>query len=66
MNVLLTHQHVLPVGMVKIVPKNVDKTASPAVTGLMESVNLAVNLDGKDLTVTRVMTLLIVYSRMHY
>ena len=47
--------------MVKIVPKNVDQTASLAVTGLMESVNVDANRDGKVLTVTQVMSFIIIY-----
>ena len=46
--------------MVEIVHKNVDQTASLAVTGLMESVNLAAIQDGKDLTATQVMTFIFV------
>ena len=60
MNVLLTHQLVLLVGMEGIVHTNVDQTAFLAVTGLMESVNLAANQDGKDHTVTRVITFIII------
>ena len=40
-----------------------DQNASLAVAGLMESVNFAVNQDGKDVTVTRVMTLMIKYHQ---
>ena len=46
--------------MVEIVYNNVDQTASLGVTGLMDSVNLAVIQDGKDLTVTQVMTFIFV------
>ena len=46
--------------MVKIVHKNVDQTASLAATYLMEFVNLVAIQDGKDPTVTQVMTVIIV------
>ena len=46
--------------MAEIVQKNADQIASLAVTGLMESVNLAAIQDGKDLTVTQVMTFIII------
>ena len=46
--------------MVEIVHKNVDKTASLAAKGLMESVNLAAIQDGKGPTVTQVMTFIVI------
>ena len=51
--------------MAEIVHKNVDLTASLTVTGLMESVNLAAIQDGKDLTVTQVMTFIIISYLMY-
>ena len=41
--------------MAEIVHKNVDQTATLPVTGLKETVNLAVNQDGKVPYVTQVM-----------
>ena len=55
------YQLVPLVGLEGIVHTNVDQTAFLAVTSLKETVNLAVNLDGKDLTVTRVMFLKLIY-----
>ena len=51
--------------MVEIVHKNVDQTAYLAVTGLMESVNLAVIQGGKDLTVTQVLTFIVIPFFIH-
>lgn len=48
------YQYVPLVGMEGIVHNNVDQTVSPAVTGLLESVNLAANQDGKGNSVKRV------------
>ena len=48
------YQYVPLVGMEGIVRTNVDQTAFLAVTGLMESVNLAANQDGKGNSVKRV------------
>ena len=58
--ILLNHKNVFPDHMAEIVQKNADQIASLAVTGLMESVNLAAIQDGKDLTVTQVMTFTII------
>ena len=62
---MFNHKNVFPDHMAEIVHKNVDQTASLTVTGLMESVNLAAIQDGKDLTVTQVMTFIIISYLMY-